>query len=253
MTFSEPVPTYEGDLNEHEPIPDGYDWRTRDLASEPLDLMVEDNTSPSLVISFGGCGINPDTGESMYAMVNLLRDEEVSKVYLRDQFGSWMLNGIRGFSVDVASTVTALRKVIDGLNPSWVTATGGSGGGYAAILYGTLLGADRVFAINPQTLLQPGVQCFAHGGLYRLKWTNPADWAYHDLLNLPVTDTPIEIAHGSGESVDRFHSGRMGERAGVTLLPFKGTHGQLAPDMRDHGILAEMVMSLGNAQCTWLT
>jgi hypothetical protein len=94
---------------------------------------------------------------------------------------------------------------------------------------------DLIVAINPQTLLQKGVDCFAHGNLYKLKWCNEYDIIYRDLLNLQIPKkTEIEIYYGKDEPVDIFHSTRMKTMDNVNLYPVDGTHSTVAPILRDN-------------------
>lgn len=226
------IPTYEGDINEELPCPPGFLNRTPE--NEPTDMKFQLGTDDTLVITFGGCGLGLD-GEAQYAYDNLLRFSTHSKLLVRDQFQCWYHNGVRGVSTDIDSTVEALRAETEGFNT--VVTAGTSAGGYAAILFGVLLGADRVLAINPQTLLQRGVQCIAHGNLYRLKWCPSTPLV--DLLRLPPSDCDINILYGYDDKVDVFHSGRMRMRSDVTLLSRPGVHGTVAHMARDRGELAE--------------
>jgi len=107
------------------------------------------------------------------------------------------------------------------------------------------MNVDRVLAINPQTLLEPGVECFAHGNLYRLKWCNSQEAHYRDLLNLPFSEsnTMVDIIYGVDSRVGRFHSGRMEEQANVNLIKLPGEHGTVSIHMRDNGEL-EKALSL---------
>lgn len=236
------IPTYEGDINEHLPMPEGF--RDRIIFSEPLDLVVEE-CGPELIISFGGCGIDPETGEAHYGMQAAMIDLSVSRIFLRDQFQVWYFNGVRGLSTDIRTTVEAVRTHIERLQPNKIITTGVSGGGFAAILFGILLEVDRIVALNPQSLLRRNVECFAHGNLYRLKWTNPFEAPYRDLLNLRIPkQTHLVVAYGQDDPVDSFHSGRLEAMGDVEFMRLGGLHHNVGPALRDSGQLIELV--LGN-------
>ncbi len=238
-------PTYDGDINEHLPKPEGFS--NRDISSEPLDVIVEDHGTKTLVIAFGGCGMNPDTGESQYGYAGFLQQYDVSRILVRDHFLVWYLIGVRGLSTDVESTVISLQKLITEIQPQETLAVGTSGGGFAAILFGVLVGLDRVVAINPQTLLQRGVECYAHGNLYQIKWTNPSEEQYRDLTNLPETDTMVDIVYGKDSPVDYFHSNRMRVLSNIRVTEVEGDHGTAALAMRDDGRL-EKILSINETQ-----
>ncbi|MCV2362472.1 cupin-like domain-containing protein [Paucibacter sp. DJ1R-11] len=77
------------------------------------------------------------------------------RLYLRDPQLSWYLRGVPGLGVDVATTVAALTQVIAALKPSRVITLGQSMGGYAAVLYGHLLGAERAVAFGALSTMSP--------------------------------------------------------------------------------------------------
>ncbi len=226
------------------------DWfLNRDLPNEQLDLQVV-NHSPGqpLVVTFGGFGVREPGANTQYAMQNFLKDSLVTQIQVRDNFTCWYHNGVMGFSTDVASTVTGLRNMIDNLEPDQVVCTGASGGGYASILFGTLLNVDGVIALTPQTHLERGLRCQAHGWLYLLKWTDGnGSWGftqnqqYADLLDLPASEVKIDIVYGTGDAVDSYHAERMDALPNVTLIPTDAAgHGQTIVDYRDSGMLREL-------------
>jgi hypothetical protein len=173
-------------------------------------------------------------GDSQYALASTLEKENISTIYVRDQTNAWYFNGVRGLSTDVMSTVSGINDLLSKIKHTKTIFFGVSAGGFAAILYGALCNADLVVTVNPQTLLQKGVECFAHGNLYKLKWCNENDTIYRDLLNLTVPEkTKIEIYYGKDEPVDVFHSTRMKSIHNVSLHPEQGTHGTVAFRLRD--------------------
>jgi hypothetical protein len=222
---------YSGDINEHIPI---EEWVYRKNITEEIPhYLIEDKNTETVIVSFGGMGIDPN-GESQYALVSTLEKENISTIYLRDQTNAWYFNGVRGLSNDVTSTVSGINDLLSKIKHTKTIFFGVSAGGFAAILYGVLCNADLVVTVNPQTLLQKGVECFAHGNLYKLKWCNDNDIIYRDLLNLTVPEkTKIEIYYGKDEPVDIFHSTRMKDVDNVSLHPEQGTHGTVAPILRD--------------------
>lgn len=231
--------------NDHLKMPKGF--LRRDLRKEPLDVeVIHRGKGLPLAITFGGFGINPDTGRAQYGMQDFLKNSEMNQICLRDHFSCWYHNGVLGASTDVASTVDYLHELIYEHKAPRVLCAGSSGGGYAAILFGTLLEAP-VIALNPQTLLQRGLKCFAHGHLYNLKWTDgKGTWdftmkqQYADLLDLPPSSEPVEIVYGKDDPVDVFHSERMGVLPNVSLIPVPGDHSKAILDTRDSGLLTRL-------------
>ena len=222
---------YSGDINEGIPI---EEWAFRqDVTKEIPHYLIEDKNTDTVIISFGGMGLDLN-GESQYALVSTLEKENISTIYFKDQTNAWYFNGVRGLSTDVMSTVSGINDLLSKIKHTKTIFFGVSAGGFAAILYGALCNADLVVAVNPQTLLQKGVECFAHGNLYKLKWCNENDIIYRDLLNLIVPEkTKIEIYYGKDEPVDAFHSTRMKSVDNVSIHPKQGTHGTIAIMLRD--------------------
>jgi hypothetical protein len=232
-----PVPIYEGEINETLPPPDGF--RDRDPASEPLDLIREWHHRPLTVVAFGSAGVDPATdGEAYWGFRETLADLEANKLFLRDHYQCWYLNGIRGLSRGVGETARRLRTLVAGSER--VVTIGTSAGGYAAILYGGLMGADKIVALGPQSLLQPGIQAHAHGNLYLLKFLDPKDLVFCDLNSIPLPG-PIEIHYGEDDGVDAWHAERLSDRMNVTLRPHPGDHSSVFRWLRDEGMVQEML------------
>lgn len=238
MGHANPI-LYSGDINEGISI---EEWAFRqDVTTEIPHYFIEDKNTDTVIISFGGMGIDLN-GESQYALVSTLEKENISTIYLKDQANVWYFNGVRGLSIDVMSTVSGINDLLSKIKHKKTIFFGVSSGGFAAILYGALCNADLVVTVNPQTLLQKGVECFAHGNLYKLKWCNENDIFYRDLLNLTVPEkTKIEIYYGKDEPVDIFHSTRMKDVDNVSLHSEQGTHGTVAPILRDNGKLKNIL------------
>lgn len=216
----------------------------QDVAHEPLDVQcVRRARGLPLVITFGGSGLNPDTGEAQYAMRNMLREEEVNQISLRDQFCCWFHNGVRGASQDVMTTAAYLQGLIKDCDSERVFCTGTSAGGYAAILFGGLLNVTGVLAVNPQTLLKRGIKCQAHGQLYLLKWTDRDMQQYADLLDLEFADTKVCIIYGADDPVDVYHAERMAQ-PNVHLFPVPGDHSTSILQSRDNGMITRMLHGL---------
>ena len=69
------------------------------------------------------------------------------QIFVRDIYKQWYLNGINNQISSPASLLKLLKQESEGYN---IITVGSSAGGYAAILYGSQLGAERIYAFNPQ-------------------------------------------------------------------------------------------------------
>lgn len=68
-------------------------------------------------------------------------------IFIRDVFKQWYLMGINAKINSPEKLTEFLQKEVEGYN---IVTVGSSAGGYAAILYGSLLNAKYVLAFNPQ-------------------------------------------------------------------------------------------------------
>ena len=107
-----------------------------------------------IIVAFGGY-YNRVGGIPQFEFLNYLGQHfyDCDRVFYKDSSKSCYHNGIDGISRNIDETVEYLKTVIKGY--SRVIFMGVSGGGYAAILFGSLLEITSVLAFIPQTLLLP--------------------------------------------------------------------------------------------------
>jgi len=115
------------------------------------ELKIE-NGSETLIVSFGGYakqigGILP------FEFLNFLQTHfpETDKLFYIDIYRKTYHRGIKGISKNIPQTVKYLSEKIKKYKS--VTFIGNSGGGYAAILFGSLLNVQTVIAFIPPTVL----------------------------------------------------------------------------------------------------
>jgi hypothetical protein len=82
-------------------------------------------------------------------------EQPLNRILLRDRTNCWYLNGVNGLGHNVDETIAELRQRITMMQPSQIICIGESMGGYAAILYGILLGADRIISAGPLSTFDP--------------------------------------------------------------------------------------------------
>ena len=108
--------------------------------------------NPTLIVTFGGFlmkfgGIQP------FEFFNFLTNNfpDTDKLFYIDKKCNHYHKGIEGISKDVPETVEYLKSKIKGYRQ--VIFMGLSAGGYASILFGSLLNVTNVIAFIPQTIL----------------------------------------------------------------------------------------------------
>jgi hypothetical protein len=206
-----------------------------------------DATGDALLIAFGGL-----YGELLIApfeFFNLLQDVPVKRVFLRDLDRSWYQQGVRGVAATVDGTASWLRSIVRESGATRVVTLGTSAGGFAALLFGALLGASEAHAFSPQTTVTR-----RHRLRYRdTRWHHDIvamRRATHDrptyldvrpvLAAAPASTTRYHVYYGTKERGDVPHATRLEGLPGVTLHAYPRGH-RLVKHLRDSGELAEIL------------
>ena len=105
----------------------------------------------ALIFIFSGMPVTPDGQWSPFQFVRSTSDLPADKVYLRDLKRAWYQLGIEPLTRAVDDTAALLCEYVVTRGARRVITFGSSSGGFAAILFGHLLGADEVHAIAPRT------------------------------------------------------------------------------------------------------
>lgn len=141
-----------------------------------------------------------------------------SKVFVRDPYDQWYQKGVSEEVSDVQAVARRLRTIIEDLGARRVVCVGSSMGGYAALLFGTLVRADAVFACSPQTILDtrlPHTPSFSYdeGEYYDLK-----DLVWKKQRHRPQ----LHILYGSDDIVDIWNAKRARRLEGDGRYPVAG-------------------------------
>lgn len=205
----------------------------------PIRCFREDGATQTYVI-FGSLS----DGEivSKLEFFGSVRDTGQNRVFVSDFGQLWYQDGLIGLTENRADTIPLLRDYLADL-PRPFTFLGSSAGGYAALLFGAALDAERIIAFAPQTFLTSKV--LNKFGLVRNdgKAFDSQD-PFADLLPFlqqqPMTGR-IEVHYGSSVQFDRRHAERLDVLDNVTLMPHDiETHGvakQLLKDRKLHAII----------------
>lgn len=109
-------------------------------------------TSKTLIVSFAGHGLKYG-GVPKIEFANFLKHHfpHIDAQFYIDMNCKSYHHGMQGISKNIEETVEYLKPKIE--NYDRVVCLGASAGGYAAILFGSLLNVDSVIAFIPQTVL----------------------------------------------------------------------------------------------------
>lgn len=174
-------------------------------------------------------------------------DLPVGKVFVRDLDQIFYQRGVRGLGRDVAEVASGLGSLLSGSGR--VVFVGQSAGGYAALLFGTMLGVDHVLAFSPVTFLTPLLRRVHRDD----RW--PEEMAeirrlsrfrrHLDLrraIRARGQRSELHVYFGAKNLLDRTHAGRLEGLPGVTLHPWATASHAVARRMREEGELKPVLL-----------
>jgi hypothetical protein len=226
--------------------------RLKDLEpvrESPLALSLElEGESDRLLIAFGG--MNQQIGIPPFEFFSLAGAIPVKRIFVRDLSQAWYHRGIPGAGEDLMSVAELLAGLIEGQGVRRLVAAGGSAGGYAALVFGSLLSADTVLSFSPQTILD--MDELSRMGDHRwddhlrpLVAREELDPRWIDLRQaLPTArsgNTRYEVFVDESLGTDRRHVERLAGIEGMHIYRFgRGSHA-LVRDLRDSGALPKIL------------
>jgi hypothetical protein len=183
-----------------------------------------------LVVSFSGLKQNPEAVPG-FSLRRTFMGLPIKQLYLRDLDRAWFLRGLRGVTRDVDETVAFLRQEAAFVQARRVILTGYSLGGFAALLYGSLLGVDEVHAISPQTFLSFWRRLRARDNRWR-RYVWPLHFGptklFHELrpwLSKVKGETKLHVHFASDSRLDTIHARYVTGLPGVIVHDHqKGGH-----------------------------
>ena len=212
-------------------------------AIEDQSPILRDYAAPGdvLLVSFSGLKRNPEKVPG-FSLRGALAGLEVKKLYLRDLNKAWFLRGLRGTTANVEETTAFLRAEAASVSARRVIFTGYSFGGFAALLYGALFGADEVHAISPQTFISfwNRVRCQDHRWQrYVWKLHLGKTRRFHDLRPLPSvsTQTQFHVYFARDSRLDACHAAHVHGLPGVMIHEYATGAHRLVTALRDNGEL----------------
>ena len=204
--------------------------------------------SSTLLIAFGGMqgllGIPP------FEFFKATGDIPVKRLFVRDLSQAWYHRGIPEYGESIEQIAGGLRSLLEPNGVERVVVAGNSAGGYAALLFGSLLGASTALCFAPQTVVDPDTLA----GMHDDRWKEQLDaliaagalqrrWA--DLASaLPTVhngSTRYEVYFDAGYELDRLHAERLRDVPGVAIHAREGGKHSIAQTMRASGELRDVL------------
>jgi pimeloyl-ACP methyl ester carboxylesterase len=219
-----------------------------DVANPQMPLSLDmSSDSRTLLIAFGG--MKGELGIPPFEFFSATGGIPVKRLFVRDLRQAWYHEGIPGHGGSVSALADSLREIVEAEEVERLVVAGSSAGGYAALLFGTLLGADVVLSFGPQTVLELDVLADFDdhrwdGDLQRLTAAGTLDPSWTDLrAALPrvrSSDTRYELYFANIEGRhgrDRLHAERLIGLEGLHLYRFASRDHRIALVLREKGAL----------------
>jgi pimeloyl-ACP methyl ester carboxylesterase len=220
------------------------------MAETPRVCLLLDFSPESdvLLIAFGG--MSGKLGIPTFEFFNVLSklDVPVKRAYVRDLRQAWYHLGAPGVGETIDEMAVTLRGVIDEAAVRGVVTIGYSAGGYAAILFGALLGADRAIAFSPPTSLDPAIRTSVGEtrSLERLRAlaeSGGPDPRYADLRDVLSSGRrgKIEIHYSAHNPLDVIQARRVADLPRVRTIEHQHRSHNVVKLLRDDGSLARLL------------
>lgn len=211
-----------------------------------LDMEVDSRT---LLIAFGGMR-GAEIGVPAFEFSAATEGLPVKRLFVRDLRQAWYHRGVPEYGDTLHSVADGLRALVAQHEVERLVMAGNSAGGYAALVFGTLLEADAVLSFAPQTVLD--VDILAKMGDHRwdaqlvpIAAAGQLDRNWMDLREAIPREsdgkTRYQVFVDEELQVDRLHAQRLESLAGLRLYRFgRGGHG-LVRALREAGALQRLL------------
>jgi hypothetical protein len=204
----------------------------------------------TLLIAFGGM-MGKFAGMPAFEFFSLLarEDLEVKRVFVRDLRQAWYQHGVEGAGSSVPEVASHLRELADRSGAERVVTIGASAGGFGAILFGALIGADEVHAFSPQTFVDRRRRALYLDRSNRVRIaalrssSGPAG-RFFDLKRVvadAAAPTSFVIHYPRYSRTDAIHALRMRALDGVELRGHRTRAHNVVRRLRDDGTLPGML------------
>ncbi len=204
--------------------------------------------SKILILIFGGIkGAMGIPTFEFYQSSSILKE---NRVFFRDLSQSWYHAGLHGITKDLTETADYIQSVINRINPSETIFVGNSMGGYAAIMFSTLLNTGRVVAFSPQTFIDPINKLKlvdfrwlrATLDTYRRAFLKPKCYDLSVLLENSTRANQIDLHVSSRDALDMNHAHRISGYSNVNLQSYDIGGHNLVKRLRDNGTLKDILL-----------
>jgi hypothetical protein len=219
-----------------------------DLARVPKEGIVTDlePESATLVVAFAGLrGFLG--GLPAFEFRQILSSVDVKSAFLRDHYAAWYHRGVVDVGPGIDSVVDRLRLLEN--EADRIVMIGNSAGGYAALLFGALLGREA-HAFSPQTFIDPDLLRAAGDDrwdeeLEALLASGRFDGRYADLAPvLAESEGSFHLYYGALNDEDAKHVDHVRAIESVTAHEIEDSDHRVVKVLRDSGWLRSFLLGM---------
>jgi len=204
-------------------------------------IEVEDRGGKITILAFAGMLTSLAMPKAEF-FKSLSGNKDVNIVFLKDFKQAWYQCGLLGLTKDIIETADFLKKSLP-ITTEKIVTLGTSSGGFAAILFGCLLGAQESISFAPQTFLNK--REFMRFRSIDSRWSEFQESRFLDLKNIiEEADTIHHIYVGKDNEVDMLHASNISHSKHVVLYPLESSSHNVAKTLKDTGQLDSILKLL---------
>ncbi len=141
---------------------------------------------------------------------------------------SWYNGVIKGLSNNADDLFSIIKGIIRDNRVERVVTIGSSMGGYASLLFGTLLNAEKIIAFAPQVVLD--------GKLPRNPDTNKHDIKYDNLVkSIAESKSEISVFYGADDLIDVYNASLLKGLSNVEIFGVPGFGHRFLDELKEVG------------------
>ncbi|MGE4303763.1 MAG: alpha/beta hydrolase [Novosphingobium sp.] len=200
-------------------------------------------------VIFGG--ISEGIGIPPFEFRRMMADIPANRIYVRDFAQAWYHAGIDDSAPSLDGAVATIKSMLDSIDTQHTIFVGNSMGGFAALLLGNKLRADKVIAFAPQTYVSPFKRLKTRDfrwmrQITRMYVANGLSKPTYDLrkyLSASSYKPSSDIYYGEASRLDKLHAQNVTDVENVKLHAFSGEGHGLVKELRASGRLEQILMN----------
>lgn len=198
------------------------------------------SNSEALVIVFSGMSTRLSMPPAEFLRTFIKK--ELNLMFVKDFRQCWYQKGLLGISDSIDETIAFFKQEMSKHNFKKIICVGTSAGGYAAILFGTMLNADEILAFSPQSKVNRDIfRNFKSTGssIKDIDFNSP----YLNLSKLPELSSysgTINLFYGSQNKRDTNHAMNLSQFKSVNLIPLPTDTHATARFLKEEGKLDQI-------------